>query len=217
MIRSGQWLMGLILHNAVVFWACMLANLMGVVIGGWWWYGPMLVKAPFWALPFIPDCPLAALLATVAYFGLRAERRWGGFYALAMFSCIKYGLWTQAFWLRYWLGGNPIDPVGLLMFVTHIGLFCEGLLLLPFIGPLGLPARVGVTLWHALAIFVDYGLSGFASLNYGFPFYPPMLHEMVGFMFWTATILTTLLGGVLLVLPRRGIAPVVTPGRAVRV
>lgn len=198
--RLLNWLLQFILKNPLIFWTCVVANVLGTVVGGVWWYGPLLAAAPFWALPFIPDCPLGSLLGTVALFGMRAQRRWGFFYALTAFWCMKYGLWTQVFWLRFWADGGPIEPVGLLMFVTHIGLFCEGLLFVPHIAPLALPKRLAVIGWFALSIGVDYGLRNYALRAYGFPFHPPMPTEMVGFMFWTATLLVGLLGVGLLAL-----------------
>jgi uncharacterized membrane protein YpjA len=204
MVRLLHWVLDGILRWPLLFWSCVVANSLGVVIGGWFWYGGMLTSAPLWALPFIPDCPLAALLGTIALFGLRARRRWGFFYALTAFGCIKYGLWTMAFWLRHWTAGGEIEPVGLLMFITHIGLTCEGLLIAPHSVPLGMPARLAVTGWYALSVFVDYGLVGYAVRAFGFPFYPPLSPEVpMSYAFAVATALTALLGSALLALPRR--------------
>ncbi|MCU0491076.1 MAG: DUF1405 domain-containing protein [Chloroflexaceae bacterium] len=226
MIRLLNWILNLILNNPLIFWACMVANLLGVVIGGVWWYGPMLVAAPLWALPFIPDCPEAALLATISFFDLRASRRagrdlsagWHWFNALAAFACIKYGLWTLVFWLGYWAQGGLVEPVGMLMFVTHIGLLAEGLLLVPQLGPLSLPLRASVVGWFALSIFVDYGLRAWAIQHYGFPFHPPTPDSMVSLMFWMATLLTVALGAALLLWRAAGSGRPVAlgPGRALR-
>jgi uncharacterized membrane protein YpjA len=186
-----------ILRNPLLFWVAVVANLLGTVIGGVVWYGPMIASSPLWALLFIPDCPLAALLGTIALFGLRAGRDWRWFYALTAFFCIKYGLWTIAFWLRQWSGSGVILPVEAMLFVTHIGLLCEGLLLVPHIGRLPLPQRLGVIAWFALSVFVDYGLG----------FHPPLTsHVSRDFIFWLASGLTALVGAGLLLLPRSGLA-----------
>ena len=192
MLRLIDWVLSLILKNSLIFWAAMAANLVGVVWGGWVWYGPQLAAAPPWAWPFIPDCPAAALYATIAFLGLRYGRRWGWFNAFAAFACIKYGLWTVAFWLRHWSEAGFVGgywPMELMLFVAHIGLTCEGVLLATRIGPIGLPARLAVIGWFALSIAVDYGLGYHPPLTYAVP---------VSFVFWVATILTTALGAALL-------------------
>ncbi len=197
MLRLIDWTLNLILRNPLIFWAAMAANAVGVVWGGWVWYGPMLAASPAWAWPFIPDCPEAALWATVAFFGLRGSvsRRWGWFNAFAAFACIKYGLWTLAFWLRHWSEAGLVPgafPMELMLFVAHIGLTCEGLLLATRIGPLGLPARLAIIGWYAISIFVDYGLG----------FHPPLTYAVpLSFVLWLAVALTAALGVALMLLP----------------
>lgn len=193
MIRLIRATLDFILGNPLVFWAAMTANLLGAVVGTVWWYGPMLLQSPLWAYPFIPDCPLAAFVATVAFFGLRAGKRWTFFNALVAFGCIKYGLWTQAFWLKHWSAGGLIEPISIGLFITHIGLFCEGVLLLTTIAPLGLAGRLGVTGWYLLSILVDYGLG----------YYPPLTPQVpVEYAFGVASALVALISLVLFLLPR---------------
>jgi uncharacterized membrane protein YpjA len=189
-----RWTLTTILRSPLLFRGAVVANLLGAVIGGVVWYGPMILGSPIWALPFIPDCPLAALLGSIALFGLRAGRPWRWFYALAAFFCIKYGIWTIVFWLRQWTGSGAILPVEALLFVTHIGLLCEGLLFVPHIGELSLPKRAWVVAWFALSLFVDYGLG----------FHPPLAsHVSRTFVFWLAALLTAVVGAGLLLLPRQ--------------
>jgi uncharacterized membrane protein YpjA len=202
MVQLLRWTLAFINRYALIFWACVVANLVGVVVGGWFWYGPMIVSAPFWAVPFIPDCPGAALLGTIALIGIRYRRGWGWFNALAAFGCIKYGVWTIAFWLRHWSGGGEIEIVGLAMFVVHIGLLCEGLLFLPHIGPLAAWKRIAVIGFYALSAFIDYGLVGYAVNTVGFPFYPPLTPQVpVSFALAVAAGMIALLGAGLLALP----------------
>ena len=195
MLRVLNWLLTLILNHPLIFWLCMAANTVGVIWGGWLWYGPQLAAAPAWAWPFIPDCPEAALWATIAFLGLRYQRRWGWFNAFAAFASIKYGLWTLAFWSRHWSQlGFVADywPLEVMLFVAHIGLTCEGLLLATRIGTLSLPARLSIIGWYALSIFVDYGLGHHPPLTAVVP---------VTYVFWVAIALTTTIGALLLWLP----------------
>jgi len=192
MLRLINWVYDLLMRQPLLFWGAMAANMVGVVWGGWIWYGPQLAAAPLWAWPFIPDCPVAALYATVALVGLRFGRRWGWFNAFAAFACIKYGLWTVAFWLRHWSEAGFVPgfwPLELMLFVAHIGLTCEGILLATRIGPLGMPARLAVIGWYALSIFVDYGLGHHPPLTYAVP---------LSYALWLAVILTAAIGTALL-------------------
>lgn len=186
--------MAWIIQNPLVFWVCFTANLIGAVVGGWFWYGPMLVAAPLWALPFIPDCPLAALLGSIGLIGLKMRRTWSFFYALTAFACIKYGLWTIAYWLNAWaVDGFTGNPIELMLFVSHIGLLIEGLLFIPFIGTLSGLQRLGVVGVFALSIFVDYGRG----------YHPPLGPVAADFAMWTAIVLTGLLAVGLFLLPNR--------------
>jgi len=122
---------------------------------------------------------------------------------LCRLPCVKYGLWTLAFWLRHWSEAGFVPgywPLEVMLFVAHIGLTCEGLLLATRIAPLGLPARLGIVAWYVLSLLVDYALGHHPPLSYAVP---------VSYAFWTAALLTVALGSALvfLLLPIRGEAP----------
>lgn len=192
-LRLLNWGFDLILRNPLIFWACMVANLVGAVWGAAIWYGPMLAASPFWTWLFIPDCPLAALLGSIALFGMRGGRRWPLFYALTAFACIHYGIWTIVFWSRQWLGSGVAQPFEIVLFLTHIGLLCEGMLFAIRIGALTLAHRVAVIGWFVLAWYIDYGLG----------FHPPLTsHVSFEFVAWLTAALTGGLSLALLLLPR---------------
>lgn len=202
MVQRSEWLLRgtleFILRYPLLFWTCVITNLLGFILGGIFWYGPMMFWWPPWIWPFIPDCPLAALLGSIALIGIRARQRWGFFYALTAFACIKYGIWTLVFWAREWSLSGVIAPIEVMLFITHIGLFIEGLLFVPYIGPLSLPKRLTVIGWFVLSIYVDYGIGA----------HPPMGEAYSSFVTptfagWLAASLTALLGVGLLLLPYR--------------
>lgn len=189
-----RWTMDIILNWALIFWCCFVSNIIGAIGGAIFWYGPMLMDAPLWALPFIPDCPLSALLGSIGLFALRQRKRWHTFYAFVAFACMKYGVWTVLFWLRQWVGSGIIEPLEVLLFVVHIGLFIEGLLFVPRIGAIPFIHRLLIIGWFALSIYVDYGLG----------YDPGMVsHVPLRFAFWVATSATIVLGLGLLLLPYR--------------
>lgn len=199
MLRLIDWVLALILKNPLIFWACMALNAVGVVWGGWVWYGPQLAASPLWAWPFVPDCPEAALWATVAFIALRSGRRWGWLYAFAAFASMKYGIWTVAYWLRHWSEAGFVPgywPMELMLVVAHIGLTCEGILLATRIGPLGTPARLAVAGWYALSVYVDY------FVPHSPPFHPALTFAVpFGYALGVAAALTLALGAALLLQP----------------
>jgi len=190
--RLLRWTLGHIIRWPFIFWVCFTTNLLGALLGGLYWYSDQLATSPLWAWPFIPDCPLAALLGSLTLLALWARQRWPFFFAFTAFACMKYGIWTMAFWLKEWSGSMLLYDIGVILFVTHIGLFIEGLLFVPHIGPLSLPKRLVIIAWFALSVFVDYGLG-----------YHPQLtgYVPVQFVFQVATGATALLGSGLLLLP----------------
>lgn len=187
-----------VIERPLLFWAVIIANLIGAVVGGIYWYGPMLVETPFLFLPFVPDCPLAALLFALALVAIRFNRPWYLFYTFTAFACMKYGLWTVGYWMRDWSAGGPVDPISLMLFVSHIGLFVQGMLLIPYATRTGLIGRAAVFLWYALSVYVDYG----------WRYHPPLgPHVTQSYAMWMAIGWTALLGTGLLLLPRRKASP----------
>lgn len=206
MLRLIDWVYRIITGNALIFWACMAANAVGVVWGGWVWYGPQLASSPWWAWFFIPDCPAAALYASIALIGMRYGRSLPWFNAFAAFACIKYGLWTLAFWTRHWAEVGAFAPLEVMLFVSHMGLAAEGVLIATRMGAVSFPARMGVISIFALSIFVDYSLG----------FHPPLTYAVpMSFALWTAVALTTALGAALLLLPVGGREAQVRAGEGV--
>lgn len=192
MNRLLSWTLDTILRNPILFWAAIVTNVAAAIWGAAVWYGPMLAASPLLAWPFIPDCPLAALYASAALLAIWAGRRWPALTAFAAFACIKYGVWTIAFWSKQWLSYGVGDIFEVVLFVTHIGLLCEGLLLATRIGPIGLPTKLTILGWYLLSLFVDYGLG----------FHPPLAAGVpVEFVFAVAALMTALLGAALLALP----------------
>ena len=47
-------IMDFIMGVPLIFWACMIGDLLGFVVGGVIWYGPQLMRAPWWAGPLSP-------------------------------------------------------------------------------------------------------------------------------------------------------------------
>lgn len=141
----------------LIFWTCVFFDVLGFVIGTAIWYGPQLQRAPFWAWLFIPDCPLAALLAIIAYLRLRYGYAPDWFTALASVSCIKYGIWTVIFWGTKWATTGEYLPIEIGLVVVHLALMFQGVLLWPALMTVPVPMRLMAVAWLALSVYVDYG------------------------------------------------------------
>lgn len=140
-----------------VVWALVVANFIGFVAGIIYWYGDHLARAPRLLWPFIPDCPLFALLFIPAY-GLALRGRGNNAYnVLVAFGLIKYGVWTNLAWYAYWGRGYPVSVEGVIMCITHLGMIAQGLYLLRYLRP-RLGWAILAFLWFAASDFVDYGL-----------------------------------------------------------
>jgi len=150
-------LYGIITGIPLIFWACVFFDVLGFVVGTAIWYGPQLQRAPWWAWLFIPDCPLAALLAIVAYLRLRYGYAPDWFTALASVSCIKYGIWTVIFWGTKWAATGEYLPIEIGLVVVHLALMFQGVLLWPVLTAVPVPMRLMAVAWLALSVYVDYG------------------------------------------------------------
>ena len=140
-----------------------VANLIGFVWGIIYWYGDQLLSAPIYLWPFIPDCPLFALLFVPAFWLALRGRGNNAYNLLVAFGLIKYGVWTNLAWYGYWAVGNPFSWMGVAMCLTHIGMILEGLYLLRYLRPRPAWALLA-GLWFAASDFVDYGLGQYPRI-----------------------------------------------------
>ncbi|MFN5929549.1 MAG: DUF1405 domain-containing protein [Roseiflexaceae bacterium] len=195
---TARRLLQFIMDVPLIFWACMLGDLLGFLIGTVIWYGPQLMRAPWWAWPFIPDCPLAALLGLFAYMRLRAHQPADWLTVLASLSCIKYGIWTVIFWTTKWANTGEYLPLEIGLVIVHLALMAQGLLLLPALLQVTIPVRLIGVAWLALSVVVDYGFGHHPVLD------PSLTRFQAGT--WAAVI-TLMLGILMLLLARQSTSP----------
>lgn len=135
-------------------------NAIGTV-WGFVWYAPSLRGTPTWLLPFVPDCPLAALLMLAALWQWRcgrSEALQGAAIGIALF---------YAFWTIVLLAGAGPVPDGALLLAAHVGLASEAL----WLWSVAMPQRGWriAALWVALNTFADYILGVHPPLPEGVP------------------------------------------------
>lgn len=164
------------IRSPAVAWGAFLACAFAFVFGTAGWYGRFFgeVQAPLWAYPFIPDCPLAALLFGAAVLLMHLGRRSNLLNQLAAVFCVKYGVWTMTFWALYWAITGDVELSSLfsgpVMFVTHLGLTIMGLLLLQYVQPSVRDSAL-VLAWFVLSDLVDYAPIAAGRLG-GYGYYP---------------------------------------------
>lgn len=195
--------------SRLLVWLAFAGCMFAFIIGTWGWYGEFFaeVNAPLWAYPFIPDCPLAAGVFGVALLLMHYKRGNNLLNQIAAVFCIKYGVWTMSFWALYWARTGNIEMSSLfsgpVMFVTHLGLFIMGLLLLQYVRPSVRDSAITLA-WFVASDLVDY-LPIASSRSGGFGFYPPLpaingdVTALVPAMLLNAVVMTWLVAGGLLV------------------
>ena len=134
-----------------------VSNLLGFLIGAIYWYGPqMAVISPLLWL-WLVDSPLSVLGFALALPLIRREQSaWREWLATwAVFSNVKYGLWTVVFWILWWLGPGTFTLESVTMFFTHGAMILMGASLLLFYRP-KVWQVLTVTAWFALNDYLDY-------------------------------------------------------------
>lgn len=181
-------------RRAPLFWFWIAVNLVGLVWGTIGWYGPQLATtSPVWWL-FIPDCPLVAGLFAVALWGLRNGRRWTVFNLWVAMGLIKYGIWTCVIWLAYWSQTGDFFPLSVLMFITHIGLIAQGIVLLLLTRQWTVAEALPAAAYYVVADMVDYGLGHHPGY--------PMRYVSAALVQWHTVAVTLILGSLLAALGR---------------
>lgn len=182
---------GWILTVPLLFWAVMFFDFLGFSIGTVIWYGPQLLNAPWWAWPFIPDCPLAALYGMMTFYRIRSLKKPDWLSAVASLSCIKYGFWTVLFWATKWSGTGEYLPIEIGLVIVHLAMAGQGILLLPSLASVSYGIRMAAVGWLVLSIIADYGFGHHPAL--AFPITPIQAGT------WAA-LLTTLLALLMLLI-----------------
>jgi uncharacterized membrane protein YpjA len=147
-----------VLRNDWLFLAFIVVNVLGFVIGTVGWYGHQLPQTPLIWWLFVPDCPLVSLLFAIAIWGLRSGKRWTTFNLWAAMGLIKYGVWTCTVWLAYWVATGDFFFLSVAMFLTHVGLIAQGVVLLLLTRQWTAREAAPAFLYYIVADLVDYGL-----------------------------------------------------------
>lgn len=137
-------------------WFLFWVNVVGAVFG-YNWYVWQLKQLPVYTWIVVFDSPLSVTgVALVAWLRLRGRilpwlELWS---ALAV---IKYGAWAALLWIASWSTGTPIAAFDLFgLFLTHVGMVLEGLIVLRHAPPVPTRQAALVLLWFFVNDYFDY-------------------------------------------------------------
>jgi uncharacterized membrane protein YpjA len=158
-----RWLEDLGLRLAVPI---ALANLVGTFFGFWYYagrptdlpgtaIGGQLGATPIAAWPVVPDSPLATLFIGLSLLAWRFDVDAGTLHMLAVFVCIKLGLWTP--YVQLFLNGPEGIAAWLYVFlvISHLAMVVEAFLIHRY-ARFSVPAVAVALGWHGLNDVVDY-------------------------------------------------------------
>ena len=137
-------------------WGLVLINGIGFLLGTLYWYGPQLASTPAYLWPWLVDSPLSVLGYAIALPLVRRQVKTMHWLATwAVFSNVKYGLWTVLFWSLWWQQGNPFTLESVAMTFTHGAMVLMGLSLLLFYTPTWQEVVLSAA-WFGLNGYLDY-------------------------------------------------------------
>lgn len=135
---------------------------------GFYYYRNQLASSSPWLWIFIPDCPLYTLFFLIWYLLISIKRENHLFSLLTAAGLMKYGFWTIfviALYRDYFLSYNY--PLYATLFLLHIGMALESILILPGIET-GKMKVLAVLLWFLLNDYADYYLNTYPHIPTSF-------------------------------------------------
>jgi uncharacterized membrane protein YpjA len=147
MVDMKQCLIALILLNVCAF------------IYGLYYYTEQLNNTPVLLWLFTIDCPLYSILLAVVFCLAVLKRSSSTLNFVAATGAMKYGVWTMFVLLFYgdFFFASPFYLQSAFLFVGHLGLFLEGVLL---IGTTNIDLKVFsmCIVWFLINDWLDYGV-----------------------------------------------------------
>lgn len=147
-----HWLENIALH---LVWLLVLINLAGTAFG-FWYYRFQFIETPIVMWPFVPDSPLATffIACSLCLFALGRSNELVN--ALAVFGCIKLGLWTPYVLLAFFPAWGYLHPAMYnFLFWSHLLMAVQAFGVHRYAD---FPRwAVGVALlWYTVDLIVDY-------------------------------------------------------------
>ncbi|RSK29342.1 DUF1405 domain-containing protein [Bacillus sp. HMF5848] len=119
------------LSDRPVLWLLFIINVAGTIYG-YIWYGSQLIETPPQFLMFVPDSPTASLFFCFVIGSYLLGKQWPIMEALAVVSLFKYGVWAVVLNALLFIQDGALNPIGLMLMVSHGAMAIEGVLFAPF-------------------------------------------------------------------------------------
>lgn len=144
----------------------LIVNVLGTIYG-YIWYGSQLADTPPKFLAFVPDSPTASLFFVVVLIGFLVKRNFPLFEALAIVTLFKYGIWAVVMNLLVYVVTGVLDPIALMLILSHLGMAVQGILYAPFykIKPIHLLLTGIWTLHNDVIDYVFFMMPHYSMLN----------------------------------------------------
>jgi len=139
----------------------LIGNFIGAISGFIWWYGPQLLKTPWYLWLLTPDCPLYALFFVIAALWIMKKKTAVILTFITSVGLMKYGLWTVFVHIHLVISdsGYIFHNYNLIIIIwlvlSHAIMFAEAFLLLPYINV----AKRGFA--YAFAALVFFGVNDY--------------------------------------------------------
>lgn len=156
-----------------ILWCLFGVNLLGTIYGYQWYYNQMLFTLTNmnpWLVLWVPDSPTASLFFTLSLMYLLLDHYnqkkpvqqmnkrsfvRGLIEALAVITCVKYGIWAVAMIIFGALQGDVLTWQDWMLMTSHLGMAVEVLLFVRFFRLTAL--LVGITaIWTICNDYIDY-------------------------------------------------------------
>ena len=135
-------------------WLVVVVNLLGTAFG-FWFYIPQFMRTPELMWPFVPDSPVATLLAALAFASWKLGRPNQVLIALAFFGNVILGAWTP-YVLVVFAGEWGYHPaMWSFLFVSHLAMVVQAFVL-HRIGDFPVWAVAVATVWYGIDFVVDF-------------------------------------------------------------
>ncbi|NLW08012.1 MAG: DUF1405 domain-containing protein [Clostridia bacterium] len=153
------WAKGLLWDNPHQSWFLVILVIINALgsLYGYYWYRDQLSSTPLIWWPFTPDSPLSTTLFALALTLAIWRKENNLFRLIAATAVIKYGLWAVVLISDYWLGGARIELVEAGLWLSHLGMFVEGIIFIRH-WAFSYIDLVVVSCWLLLNDFIDYAL-----------------------------------------------------------
>ncbi len=157
MINPVKMVVDLVYGHKPILALLIIINAIGSLIG-LYYYWDQLMMTPWYFWPFVPDCPLYSFFIIFALIFIAMGKRYDTFNVITTVGLAMYGAWTM--FTLIFFREVFFDPQNALMsmglWVSHLGLALESVLLLPYIRKAGTISWLIAGVWFLAQAFFDY-------------------------------------------------------------